>query len=95
MIWSPQALDDLAAIHRYIGKDSRQHTDAFVARIVSAVDRLDLFPRSGRVVPDIERDDIREVIVRGYRVIYRLTGDEAEILTVHHGMRRLGDRDIG
>jgi plasmid stabilization system protein ParE len=54
-------------------------------------DRLSQFPRSGRIVPELGRDDIREVIVQSYRVIYRLRGDEVEILTVHHSARRLDD----
>ncbi len=43
----------------------------------------------GRVVPAIDRDDIREIIVQSYRIIYRLLLDEVEILTVHHGARSL------
>jgi plasmid stabilization system protein ParE len=43
----------------------------------------------GRGVPEIDRHDIREVIVQNYRIIYRLLPDEVEILTVHHGARPL------
>jgi plasmid stabilization system protein ParE len=51
------------------------------------------FPRSGRVVPEVGRDAIREIIVQHYRVVYRLRTNEVEILTVHHGARLLRELD--
>jgi len=50
---------------------------------------LEQFPRSGRIVPEIRHDDIREVILQSYRIIYRVHPDEVEILTIHHGARLL------
>src|SRR3712207_8332183 len=47
------------------------------------------FPYSGRIVPEIGREDIREIIIQSYRAIYRILPDDAEILTVHHGARLL------
>jgi len=41
------------------------------------------------MVPEVGREDIREFIVQGYRIIYRVLADEVEILTVHHGARLL------
>jgi plasmid stabilization system protein ParE len=46
-------------------------------------------PLAGRRVPEFGRDDVREVIKRGYRVIYRVFGDRVEIVTVREGHRRL------
>ena len=46
-------------------------------------------PRCGRVVPEIGSSDIRELIFRGYRIVYRVTGDALEILTVFEGHRLL------
>jgi len=41
------------------------------------------------MVSEIGRDDIREIILGNYRVIYRITPDEVEILTIYHGARLL------
>jgi plasmid stabilization system protein ParE len=41
----------------------------------------ELFPRSGRVVPELSRDDVRELIVGDYRIVYRLDNDVAVLLT--------------
>ena len=46
------------------------------------------------MVPELERDDVREVILSSYRIIYRLLNHEAQILTVHHGARLLDDLDF-
>jgi plasmid stabilization system protein ParE len=55
VIWSPQALLDLQSIRDYIAHDSPRYADLMVQRLVAAVERLEAFPQSGRVVP--ERND--------------------------------------
>ena len=60
------------------------HIGGVATRVLRATDRLEDFPQMGRVVPEIDRDDIREIIVQSYRIIYRLLLDEVDILTVHH-----------
>src|ERR1051325_4274220 len=88
--WTPKARDDLEAAVRYIALDSPRMAQSFAGRIETSVDRLLIFPRSGRVVPEFERQEIRELIVQSYRIVYRLQGEDVEILTVHHGARLLG-----
>lgn len=46
-------------------------------------------PGSGREVPEIGRDDIREVFVRSYRIVYRICADEVHVVTVFEGHRLL------
>jgi len=87
--WTDQALDDLDAICLFIARDAPRYAELFAERVFRATDRLAQFPRLGRVVPEIGRDDIREVIVQSYRIIYRALPDEVEILTIHHGARLL------
>lgn len=61
-----------------------------VGRILGAAERLSDFPESGRRVPEFERSDLREVLLRPYRIVYRLAGrEEIHIITVHHGSRLL------
>ena len=55
ILWSPQSLRDLDAIHEYIAKDSEHYAGLTIARIFSAVEQLIQFPHSGRIVP--ERDE--------------------------------------
>jgi toxin ParE1/3/4 len=92
--WTAQALDDLEAACLYIARDAPHIAQIFAARAFDATDRLADFPLSGRVVAELGRKDIREVIVYGYRIIYRYSDNELAILTIHHGARPL-PKDFG
>jgi toxin ParE1/3/4 len=72
VIWSPQSLHDLESIRAYIAADSTAYAELVVRRIVAVVERLHTFPESGRVVPERDAPEIREVIVSAYRVVYRM-----------------------
>jgi len=51
-----------------------------------------MFPGSGRIVPEIDRGEIREIKSGNYRIIYRLKGDADEIITVYHSSRLLDEK---
>jgi addiction module RelE/StbE family toxin len=85
--WTPQAVEDLEAIRAYVARDSAHYATLLVERLFTAVDRLLTFPESGRIVPEFQRPDLREVILGSYRIVYRLRAGQAEILTVFHGAR--------
>lgn len=88
LVWSPQALRDLEGIRAFIALDSPRYADLTVRRVVAAVERLTLFPESGRIVPERNSPDIREVIVGAYRVVYRHKTGLVEVATVFRGSRQ-------
>ncbi|MFO0872489.1 MAG: type II toxin-antitoxin system RelE/ParE family toxin [Phycisphaerales bacterium] len=47
--------------------------------------------RAGPVIPEIGRDDIREVFVFSYRIVYRVTDKDVRIQAVIHGARDLSE----
>jgi toxin ParE1/3/4 len=79
----------LEAVRDFIGRTSPHYGNVVVARLVEAIDRVKDFPRSGRVVPELQREDTREVIDGLYRIVYRLSEEDrvAEILTVFRSSR--------
>jgi addiction module RelE/StbE family toxin len=90
--WTDQAIADLAAIRGFIEQDSHHYAAVVVARLIRAVDRLNDFPQAGRVVPEFERTDVREIVIRPYRIVYRLVRDnEIDILTVAHSAKLMPD----
>lgn len=91
VVWTARARADLDAIYEYVARDSAQIARVFTERLLAAARQLRDFPLSGRIVPEKRRGDIREVLVRNYRIIYRASNELVEILTVHHGARQLGD----
>jgi toxin ParE1/3/4 len=92
VVWSEPAVADLAAIHDYIARDSPHYARRFVARLTAAVDPLEIFPEMGRIVPEGDGRH-REIILRPYRIIYRLEGQEVFVVTVVHGSRDLAGAD--
>jgi toxin ParE1/3/4 len=85
--WTPQAVGDLEAITEFIAQDSPHFASLFVLDVFAAVERLENFPQSGRVVPEKSDPQIREILLGNYRIIYRLRGDMAELLAIHHGAK--------
>jgi plasmid stabilization system protein ParE len=65
-----------------------------VQRIFNASERLAAFPESGRIVPEVGRSEVREVLVGKYRLMYQLLPEEVEVLTVIHGSRLLERKDL-
>ena len=45
-------------------------------------------PRAGRHVPEVEREDVREVILGAYRIVYRVLDGTIHVLTVFEGHRQ-------
>ena len=72
VVWSRRASEDMAAIADYIAADSPTYAGIVVKKIVNQTRALSRFPRSGRKVPEFDSEDIRELLVYSYRVIYRL-----------------------
>lgn len=91
VVWTEPGYESLEDVRRYVAQHSPQTAQAVVERIVRATRQLETFPDSGRLLPDSDGPNVREIIVLGYRVIYRVTGNIVEILLVRHGARRLGE----
>ena len=91
IVWTSQAIEDVEAIRTYIARDSPHYAALVAGQIVAAVDRLEDFPLSGRVVPELQDEGIREVIIGTYRVVYRVTAEQVQILTVFHASRQFQD----
>lgn len=88
--WTEPALDDLEGIQTYIAKDSAYYARQFIERLFEAAKKLEDFPEIGRHVPEAEeRNDIRELIFQGYRIIYLAQANTVSVITVIHGSRDL------
>jgi plasmid stabilization system protein ParE len=88
--WSREASENLVEIEEFIARDSLERAVRFVDALIDHAEAiLTGNPKSGRVVPEIGNPDMRELIYRGYRIVYRLKEDVLEILTVFEGHRLL------
>ena len=87
--WTNTAVEHLLAIHEFIARDSPAYARRMVDRLTERTRQLATFPLSGAVVPEYESPDVREILERPYRIIYRVTADRVDILAVVHGAQLL------
>ncbi len=85
--WSDDALTDIEAIANYIEKDSPVYAKAVVSKIFDKAEILSDFPELGRRVPELNQDNIREIFVYSYRLIYAVDNVTIVFLSVLHGKR--------
>jgi plasmid stabilization system protein ParE len=87
VLWSEEAVRDLEAIHAFIARNSPRYAATVAGRLVVAVDRLRMFPESGRMVPELADPAVREVIHGSYRIVYEQREGAVEVLTVFRASR--------
>jgi addiction module RelE/StbE family toxin len=83
--WSIPAKQDLRQIYDYIKRDSKHYANKVSQNIVEKSERLNDFPRMGRIVPEIDNSNIRELFVYSYRLIYEVSPHGVEVLALIHG----------
>lgn len=94
ILWSARALGDLNDIGNFISRDNPEAARRWLSKLIKAAERSERFPYSGRIVPEIGRPEIREILVRSYRIVYRVRPERIEVLTVFEGHRRLAASDL-
>jgi len=86
---SSNALSDLERIVAYITLDNVVAAQRMGNQLLDAAFSLATFPERGRVVPEFRRPQLREMIFRSYRIIYRVNNadNSLEIVRFWHGAR--------
>jgi len=89
VIIAPSAQSDLAEIVRYIAQHNSDAAARLGYELITRAESLADFPEIGRMVPEFRQPNLREIICRSYRVIYRLRREEKQIQIVRfwHGAR--------
>jgi plasmid stabilization system protein ParE len=85
IVWSPLAIDHAHEAAAYIAGDKPDAALRWLDGLFEVTDRLEMFPESGRIVPEIGLPEFREVVYRkAYRVIYRIEKTRVSILTIRN-----------
>lgn len=88
IIWSPSSINDLKIIYEYISNDSIKYANQFINKLIDNTEHLRIFPKSGKIVEELNEDDIREIICKPYRIIYKIVNQtDIRILSIIHGAR--------
>ena len=92
--WSEVAEVDIGDIYDYIARDVPYYAELFVDKLIASIDTLEAYPEIGRHVPEAEgREDIRELIVQRYRILYQIRTESIVVLAVIHGGRDLAGQE--
>ncbi len=82
--WTNRAKSRLRLIHDYIAREAPMVADMVVEKLLRRSILIGQAPLAGRQVPEYQRDDLREVLERPYRVIYRIRTDRIDVVSVMH-----------
>ncbi|MCP4276568.1 MAG: type II toxin-antitoxin system RelE/ParE family toxin [Gammaproteobacteria bacterium] len=89
VIWTEPAKADLRSIHDFIAHDSRHYAKKVTQDISAKTDILDRLPDMGRMVPELGNENIREIPMYSYRILYEIKDQDIFVLAVIHKRRNL------
>lgn len=87
--WTKEALFNIQEIEDYISEDNPTAAIKFTDKLISIVESLLIFPKKGRMVPELSFEQIRELIYKNYRIVYLVKKNSIEVLTIFEGHRLL------
>ena len=89
IVWSPSARADLKSVVLYIAEEDPPAAEKFGLKIIGMVEQAAVFPESGRVVPEFSISTVRELILKPYRIVYRIDEESKaiDIARVWHAKR--------
>lgn len=94
IVWASVAENDLREIIEYIAIDNPTNALKTLQKIKQRVLRLCTLPERGRVVPELQDQDIliyRELVVPPWRIIHRISDNEVYVLSVLDARRNVED----
>ena len=94
VVWTDRAKARLRQIHTHIAQDQPINAERMVDRVTRRVAQLAEHPRSGRMVDEYQREDLRELIEAPYRIVCLILPDRIDIVTVRD-TRRVLPRRLG
>jgi len=95
-VWSPLAIERAYEAANYIARDKPEAARSWLEGVFEAVDRLEAFPQSGRMVPEIGSPEYREIVYRkSHRIVYYVDKSTVRILTVRNFAQLLDLTELG
>ena len=89
LVWTERAEADLVGIGDFISRDDPVAARRWVGLLMVTARAAARHPFAGRRVPELQRDDVREVFLERYRIVYRVCARQCEVLTVFEGHQQL------
>lgn len=84
IVWSPLSFERLEDIYEFIAKEDSSAANKLIKRIFLRVESLSKYPERGRKVPEVNRNEIREIFEGEYRIIYKIEPKKIIVLTIRN-----------
>jgi toxin ParE1/3/4 len=94
VVWSPLARDQVVQAVAWIAAERPAAALRWFERVLQKAAALESFPDMGRMVPEVQRSSVREVLVDPYRLIYRRDKGQVAILALRHCRRYLARDEL-
>lgn len=94
VVWTELAFAQLDEATAFVAADSPRTADRWLHMILEVAGQLSESPHSGRVVPEVAREDVRELIFSPYRLVYRRGSDAVYVTMVLHERRNVEPEDV-
>lgn len=94
VVWSQPAKADLRQIHDFISKDSKFYAKRVIGDIMDKTGVLNDAPLIGKITPELNIEQIREIPIYSYRIIYEVKEQCVFVLAVVHKRRDLQPEEI-
>ena len=94
LVWTNEALNRLTEIDDYISYDSIARARKFINNIIKSTTSIPQYPQKGRIVPEFNISELREIIYKNYRIVYRIKKDQIQILTIFEAHRLIRSKEI-
>ncbi|MEQ9825734.1 MAG: type II toxin-antitoxin system RelE/ParE family toxin [Puniceicoccaceae bacterium] len=89
IIWTDPAIDDLKEVADYISEEDPVAAERLVLGLIDHAEKLEQFPRRGKVYQHRNRENVHDLPYRGYRIFYAVLDENntVEILHIWHGAK--------
>ena len=94
VLWTENTIEDLLGIKNFIAQDSLERAEKWLVELYTAGENLSQLSSRGRIVPELNKENLRELLIENYRLVYRIKATMIEIITVFEGHRQLKAKDL-
>lgn len=94
IIWTPRARADLKAIYEHIAKDAPLNAKTVTQALVNKTQQSLQHALIGKKVAEVDDDNLREISLYSWRILYYIQADRIYVLTLVHKRRNLQAQDI-
>ena len=88
------AKEDMNQIEEYISRDSIYYANKTIEGIVEKIKYLSMFPYMGRKIPEYNNINLREIIYKSYRILYKVNSNVYILNVIHHSRNILNSINI-